>query len=115
MTAVAIILLLLSAMGLPLVAVAASLSAYPRRPMVLVVLPLAAASLGLVAQPDLAWAILALDAGLGLTVLADLWTLPRKKNFTAQRRRQRVASLQKRHLVTLLVSNHSAGVLCFDP
>jgi uncharacterized protein (DUF58 family) len=107
-TAVAIILLLLSAMGLPLVAVAASLSAYPRRPMVLVILPLAVASLGLVARPDFAWVILALDAGLGLIVLADLWTLPKKKNFTAQRRAQRVASLQKRHPVTLLVSNHSA-------
>src|SRR6187402_3210149 len=44
---------------------------------------------------------------LGLLLLVDLFTIPRQKLLTIERQALKIASLQKPHRVTLLITNAS--------
>jgi uncharacterized protein (DUF58 family) len=81
---------------------------YPaRRMMWLAAIPLVA-SLALIFDRDqLWWPLMALDAALAVVVAIDALTLPRRKAFTVERTIGRIASLEKLHEASLIVSSNS--------
>jgi len=104
---VLITLLRLAAAVAPLVLLAWTRRVFPARRMVWLALLPAAASFSLLAGADLLWPLLALDAIFALVLAADLVTLPRRGSFAAERQSGRVASLRKRHAVSLTLLNRS--------
>lgn len=107
MNALALVFLKLAAVVAPLLAVAWLLRIYPRRRMVWIALVPALLSFAILAVPEFKWGILGLDILFGLVVVADLFTLPASKSFSVERRAGRVASLKKRHPVSLTLFNHA--------
>jgi len=103
-----LVLLELASAALPLVLLAWLASVYPTRRLVLLGLVPCAISFSLLAAPEMLWLLVGLDVMLGVVVLADLATVPARGAFSADREAGRVASLRKRHPVTLIVSNHSS-------
>jgi uncharacterized protein (DUF58 family) len=107
-TTLAIVLLKLLAVALPLGGLAWAFRIYPRPRLVyLALLPSAAASLVL-ATPQAIWLILAIDFVLGLLLLIDLLTVPRRSSFSAKREAGRIVSLGKPHKVVVTLINHSS-------
>ncbi|MFH1264471.1 MAG: DUF58 domain-containing protein [Planctomycetota bacterium] len=101
------VVLKLAVAGLPLAALAWRLRIYPDRRLVFLALVPALLSFGLLGTPGFFWPLVGLDAVLVLVAAADLASLPRRSVFSVERRAVRVASLRKRHPVSLTVSNHS--------
>ncbi len=91
----------------PLVALAWGGRVYPHRPLVLLTGAAAVLSLSLVAWPDLVVPLVALEIVIAALALADIWSLPRRRDFEISRSAVRSASLAKPHGVTLVVTNHS--------
>lgn len=91
----------------PLAALALWAAVYPTRRLVLVALVPAALAFGLIGSSWFRWPLVALDLALYLVVFGDLATLPHRRSFSATRRTVRIASLGKRHRVTLTVSNQA--------
>lgn len=67
----------------------------------------AVATIGLLFWEGLLPLILLIDACLAALALADLFLLPRVRDFSVERECQKIASLNKKHLVTITVSNRS--------
>ncbi len=111
MSASVLVLIKLAAILLPLLALGWWLAVYPNRSLVRLALVPAILSIGLLAWPVMFWPLLVLDAVLAVVVAGDLATLPRRAAFSVRRRAGRVASLRKRHPVSLTVSNHSGRSL----
>lgn len=107
MSALTLTLLKLAAITGPLVALAWLLRIYPARRLVWVALVPALLTFGLLAVPGLMWPLAVLDSLLVLAVLSDLRTLPRSSSLSVARHVGRVASLRKRHRVTLAVANQT--------
>jgi len=102
-----LVLLKLAAVVLPLVALAGLARIYPRRTLVWCALVPGAVSFAIVLFPAARWPLLALDLVLATVAAADAATLPAAKWLSAERRAGRIASLKKRHTVTLTLANHS--------
>ncbi len=102
-----LVLAKLAAVVLPLGLLARLAAVYPTRRLVYLALAPALLSVGLLSAAWMLWPVLVLDAALGLVLCVDLWSLPARGDFSAERRTGRVASLRKRHAVTLFVANHS--------
>ncbi|MHC4179229.1 MAG: DUF58 domain-containing protein, partial [Planctomycetota bacterium] len=94
------------------------LKVYPRTPLAyFLLIPALLSTVLLLAvllrTPDAVWvtwvlAVLAvLDAVLALAAVADLFTLPGRKAFSAERESVRTCSLRKPHRVALTLLNHS--------
>jgi len=81
--------------------------AFPFMPLVIVMLAPAMLSIGLLFRPDLFLLIGTADVVILLVAVADLMSLPAERSFSAERKTMRIASLQKRHPVSMTVSNHS--------
>lgn len=81
--------------------------AFPFMPLVIVTLIPCGLSIGLLFRPDLLLLIGTADVVILLVALADLFSLPAERFFAAERKTMRIASLQKRHPVSVTVSNHS--------
>ena len=107
MSPAALVLVRLAAVAVPLVALGWVLRVYPDRRLIYLALVPALLSFGLLGTPWFLWPLVGLDVLLGLVIVADLATLPRRGAFSVERRAVRVASLRKRHPVSLTVSNHS--------
>lgn len=107
MTPLAIVLLKLSAVALPLAALAWSLRIYPRTRFVLAALAPVLATGAILATPQAVWLVVAIDAVVVLLVLGDLLTVPRRRMLAVERHAGRIASLHKHHPMSLLVLNHS--------
>ncbi len=107
MSPASLVLLKLAAVVAPLLAAAWLLRVYPERRLVYLALVPGVLSVGLLVTEMLLWPLLVLDVALGVVVVADLATLPPRSTFSVQRESVRVASLRKRHPVSLTVSNHS--------
>lgn len=103
-----LVLIKLVAAALPLGLLARLGAVYPTRRLVYLCLVPVLLSLGLLSAPWILAPLLALDAAIVLVLTADLWSLPARADFSAERRTGRIASLRKRHPVTLIVSNQSA-------
>ena len=80
---------------------------YPRRRAVWLAMLPAAGSLSLVLGEQFLLPVLALDVLVAAVLAADLFTLPRRGAFDAQREMQRVASLQSPNPVKLTIANRS--------
>lgn len=106
MTPLAIVLLKLSAVALPLMALAWTLRIYPRTRFVLAAVVPALATGAILATPDSIWFVVAIDVVLGMLVLGDLLTVPRRRMLAVERHAGRIASLGKHHPVSLVVLNH---------
>lgn len=91
-------------MAAPL-AVALLLRAYPSRKLVWLAIVPAAVSGGLLLWAELFWPLAALDVLLLAVAAIDLATLPSARQLSVDRAAVRVASLRKRHPVSLTVSN----------
>jgi uncharacterized protein (DUF58 family) len=102
-----LVLLKVTAIVGPLLAAAWLLKIYPERRLVYLVLAQGVLSLGLLGTDLLFWPLVVLDVVLAVVVLSDLKTLPPRSAFSVRRESVRVASLRKRHPVSLTVSNHS--------
>jgi len=94
----------------PLVALARWLKIYPHRPLLYLLLIPAGLSAGLIVLPeqlvfDGLVVLGAAEVAILILLAIDLLTLPRARQFDAQRTTQRVASLVKPHQVALTVSN----------
>jgi uncharacterized protein (DUF58 family) len=103
----ALALIKLAAAAAPLLALAWLLRIYPARRLVWLALAPALLSLLLLAAPAILWPLAALDLVLAAAAIADLCTLPVRKDFSVVRQAGRVASLRKRHPVNLTISNHA--------
>ena len=105
MSALSLFLLKLAGvMAVPLAA-ALLLRVFPSRKLVRLAIAPAAVSAGLLLWPVLFWPLAALDVLLLAVAAIDLATLPRARQFGVERASVRVASLRKRHTVSLTVSN----------
>ena len=105
MSALSLFLLKLAGVLAAPLAVALVLRAYPSRKLVWLAIAPAAVSGGLLLAAELFWPLAALDVLLLAVVAIDLATLPSARQFGVQRAAVRVASLRKRHPVSLTVSN----------
>jgi len=103
----ALVLMKLAAVVVPLVALAWLVRIYPHRRLIGLALVPAILSIGLLGTPGFFWPLVGLDVVLGMVIAGDLATLPRRAAFSVERQAVRVASLRKRHPVSLTVSNHS--------
>ena len=109
-------LLLLLVASLPMVVAAWRRKAYPHVSLVLLAILPCVCSVGVLFGRDLALAgwrlaardmyllVLAVDAAVIFAAIFDYFTLPRRRDFEAERTLGHIASLQKPHKVTLLVS-----------
>jgi uncharacterized protein (DUF58 family) len=111
LTPLALVLLRLSAIALPLLALARGLRIHPRGRMVYAAVVPAVAAWAILAAAEMVWLVAAIDAALILLAAADLLTLPRRKSISVERHAGRIASLGKHHAVSLLVLNHSGRAL----
>ena len=107
MTPLALVLAKLSAIALPLGALAWFARVYPQPRLIYLALVPAATTIPLLAAPAVLPLVVAMDVLFGVTVLADLLTVPRRGAFSAERDTVRIASLRKPHRVSLTVLNHS--------
>ena len=107
MTPLALVLLKLSAIALPLAALAWGLRVYPRARLVYAAIVPALAAWSILATTEMTWLVVGIDAGLLLLAAGDLLSLPRRKSLSVERHAGRIASLRKNHPVSLLVLNHS--------
>ncbi len=108
MSPLALALVKVAAAAAPLGALAKLARIFPDRRMVVVALVPALSTFALVATPAALWVVVLLDVAVVAAAAIDLLTLPRRRDFSAQRQTQRIASLRKRHVVTLTVSNHAS-------
>lgn len=107
MSPTALVLIELAAAALPLLLLWRLARIFPGRTLVYLALAPALLSLVLLAAPAMVWPLAVLDVVLLLVALRDLVTLPAQAGFSVQRQAQRIASLRKRHPVSLTLSNHS--------
>jgi uncharacterized protein (DUF58 family) len=103
----ALALLKLAVAAAPLAALAWLARVYPGRRMVFAALVPAVSTILLLATPAALWLVIAMDVVVGVAVVADLFSLPYRRDFSVERRVGRIASLQKRHPVTLTISNQA--------
>ncbi len=92
---------------LPLLVLGYRWRIYPHLPLVILLAGPCALSVLLPWWSDLFWVIAALDLALLCGGAIDVFTLPRKRAFGAERQTTRIASLGQKHRVTLTVSNLS--------
>ncbi len=107
MSSMAILLLKLAAILLPLLLLARLGRVFPGRRFAYLALIPSALSLGLLAHGGWLWPVVLLDAVLVSVVLFDFATLPVGRCFSVEREVGRVASLAKRHPVSLTLLNRS--------
>ena len=100
--------LVLLSFSIPFAIVAASKNIFPHVPLVLLLLVPCLLTFTLFIWPDLFLIIGAADAIILVAALFDLWTLPSKSTFTAERSTTRVASIAAPHRVNLVICNHSS-------
>ncbi|MHB8897205.1 MAG: DUF58 domain-containing protein [Thermoguttaceae bacterium] len=107
MTPLTLALLKIAALVAPLALLAWAGRTYPDRLLVrLAVLP-AAATIGLPLTPWMLAPVLLMDLLLAAGAVIDLFSLPRRRDFSVTRETGRVASLAKRHRVRLSIVNRS--------
>ena len=97
--------LLILALLAPLVWLAWGKRIYPHTPQLIALGLPCMLTFGLLYDPQLLPLILLIDLVIPLLAILDLFTLPGQNSFQIQREMLRVASLQKKHRVTLHVSN----------
>ncbi len=107
MTALTYVLLKLAAITLPLILLGWNGKIYPRTRLIFLALVPSAISFALFLFEQILWLVLAVDAVLFVAIVADLFTLPRRKVFEIEREAGRIASLKKPHHVRLNILNHS--------
>jgi uncharacterized protein (DUF58 family) len=106
-TPFALVLLKLSAIAVPLAALAWGLRVYPRTRLVYAAIVPALAAWSILASAEMTWLVAAIDVALVLLAAGDLLSLPRRKWLSIERHAGRIASLRKSHPVSLLLLNHS--------
>ena len=107
MTELARVLALVAAIAAPFGLLGWLLKVYPRTPLVRLALVPAGLTLLFFVTPLAFWVIVPLDVILLCVVVFDLFTLPTRKGFSAERETVRIASLRKPHRVALTLLNHS--------
>ncbi len=95
----------------PLAALAYGRRIFPHTPLAIVMLAPCLLSLGLAVRPDIFLLVATADVAILLVAITDLLSVPGPRAFSAERTTLRIASLQKRHPVTLTVSNHARRAL----
>jgi uncharacterized protein (DUF58 family) len=80
---------------------------YPHLPLVALAAVPALLTFGLLGAEGILIVVLAIDVALLLLAVIDFCTLPTHRSFAVERRVGRIASLRKKHRVTLTVSNQS--------
>jgi uncharacterized protein (DUF58 family) len=91
----------------PLAALAYWKRVFPYTPLAIVMLGPCILSLGMLFRPDIFLLVGTVDVVILLIAAADLFSLPGERAFSAKRSTLRTTSLQKRHRVSLTVSNHT--------
>lgn len=105
MSPLILVLLKLAAAALPLAVLARWLRIFPDRRLIgLAVVPMLATGTLLASDAMLAL-VIPLDLALLAVAGIDLMSLPARKGFSVERHTGRIASLQKRHPVTLVLAN----------
>lgn len=111
MSTLAWFMLPLAAVVFALILVGYFARAFPHWPLVLLGLVPAVLSTGLIFSPELMTPLVVADGAIAVVALADLFTLPRKKQLAIERHTMRTASLARPHHVTLTVTNHAGRPL----
>lgn len=83
---------------------------YPSIPLLVVLGATAVLSFSVLATSEAAVIVMMADVIVAILAAVDLISIPRHKNFLAERETTRVASLQKNHRVTLTLTNVSRSV-----
>ncbi len=114
MSPLTLVLLKLAGAVIPLLLLARLARVFPDRRLIYVALVPALLTLLLLVSRAMLWVVLALDAAVLVAAAIDLASLPARKSFSVERHTGRIASLKKRHAVTLVVANQSgrAHVVC---
>jgi uncharacterized protein (DUF58 family) len=103
------VIMVLSA--IPLLVLARQLRVYPNRLLPLLLLVPTACTLGLLAADGMLLMVVVLDIAILVVAVADTLTLPNLRQLSGEREILRVASLQKPHSVTLVITNSSSRTL----
>jgi uncharacterized protein (DUF58 family) len=82
----------------------------PYGPLAIILLGPCLLSLALVVYPQAFLLVATVDVVILLVAAADLLSLPQQRSFSVERSTLRIASLKKRHPVSLTISNHSGRV-----
>jgi uncharacterized protein (DUF58 family) len=93
--------------ALPLALVGGLIRVFPSPRLLLVFAAPCLLSLLLLFWPSAFGVLVALDLAVLIVTVADLLTIPKARDFSAERECQRVASLRKNHRVSLTVTNRS--------
>jgi uncharacterized protein (DUF58 family) len=103
-----LVLVKLAAAAIPLALLARYARIFPDRRLIYAALVPALLTFALLASDVVLWAVIPLDLAVGAAIVIDLFTLPKQGGFSVERHVGRIASLQKRHAVTLTVANHTS-------
>ena len=91
----------------PLVALASWRRIYPHIPLVLLMIGPCLLTFALLIWSDLFLVVAIADIVVVLIAVADCWTLPGVRAFSAERSAMRIASINMPHQVSLTISNQS--------
>lgn len=108
MSPLLLVLLKLAVVALPLGLLARGARIFPDRKLVYWALVPALFTGMLLLGDALLWVILPVDLAVVALAVMDLLSLPARRDFLVERHTGRIASLQKRHSVTLVIANQSA-------
>lgn len=102
-----VLLVILGATVVPLSALAHFYRIYPNGLLVAAVVLPVLATVPLMFLPGMFWVVVGTDVLLGAVALIDLASVPKQGSFSVERELGRIASLRKKHSVTLTLTNHS--------
>lgn len=107
MTDLGFVIMQLTGIIAPLLALSHFLRIFPRVPLVILFVIPVLTTLVLFFAKDMTHLVLVVDVALCTVVLFDLLTIPRKNRLVISRETGRVASIRKDHEVQLIVSNRA--------
>ena len=97
--------LLLSLVPLPLIGIAAIWRIYPHTPLIILFAAATLLATGLFVSDEVVWLLVATDLGIITVALIDLATMARTTSVSVERETGRIASINLKHEVTLVVVN----------
>ncbi len=112
LTTVPFFMLLL--MGLPLFYLARSRKTYPTGILMFLAMVPTTLTLAVPLWKAMFLPILAIDVAIVLVAFFDLWTLPARRHFSAERHMGHIASLGKKHHVEITLTSRSSRELIID-
>ena len=106
-------LLLVSLAPLPLIVIAAAWKVYPHTPLILLAAAAVMCTCGIIVSDEMLGLVVAMDLGIVVIAAFDLIAISRTNALSAERKTGRIASINLKHEVTLVITNATDRTIVF--